>query len=58
MEFKEALSIAAKMTELPYNDLMRSSLHPDIINRIFNLAREIQKQYDEEMANREQSHQA
>lgn len=48
MEFKEALHIAAKMTELPYNDLMRSSLHPDIINRIFNLAREIQKQYEQE----------
>lgn len=46
MDYKEALMIAAHMMEIPYNDLMHSSMHTDIIRRMFNLATEIQEQYN------------
>lgn len=46
LSFKQALQIAAQMVEIPYDDMMHTSLHSDIIRRLFNLATEIQQQYD------------
>lgn len=45
MTLKEALAIASNMVEIPYDDLMHTSQHKDIVERMFNLAKEIQDKY-------------